>query len=350
MKNLMFDLRFQNFLASSGFIFFFYFFYTLHPYFSRYFSGHYFFFGFDVYIISVFSVITGVYLIALFFLFLFDLSFKPSKSLISVFAIKTLLSGQSILKVEKIALLSILLKGFYAPLMIAWFIAHLADVLFHLSYVYQHVDLLINDFRGIFQSHLYWLIFKLILFFDTLFFTLGYLIELPFLKNSIRSVEQTFLGWAVALACYPPFNDVTLKLFTWQSSDFPVFANSALFYFFSFVLLFCMGVYSWASVSLGFKSSNLTHRGIVSTGAYAFIRHPAYFMKNLAWWIGGIPAIVAGFSRDFSDGFFVVFCLSAWTTIYFLRAITEERHLLSVDGDYLAYTAQVRYRFIPFVY
>ena len=110
-----------------------------------------------------------------------------------------------------------------------------------------------------------------------------------------------------------------------------------------------MGVYSWASWSLGLKASNLTHRGIVSTGAYAFVRHPAYFFKNLAWWVGGIPAIFAGFSRDFSDGFYIVFCLAGWSTLYFLRAITEERHLMSVDDDYLVYAAKVRYRFIPFL-
>lgn len=183
---------------------------------------------------------------------------------------------------EKIALLSILLKGFYAPLMIAWFVGHSADMLFHFSYVYQHADLIFSDFRAIFQSHLYWLIFKIILFFDVLFFTIGYLVELPFLNNTIKSVETTVLGWAVALACYPPFNDVTLKLFAWHSTDFPNFANSWLFYFFSVLLLFCMGIYSWASWSLGLKASNLTHRGIVSTGAYAFVRHPAYFFKNLA--------------------------------------------------------------------
>lgn len=342
-------LRLKNFLASAGFVFFFYLFYTLHPYFARYFSGHYFFFGVDVYVVSVFSVVVFLYFIALFCLYFFESSSNYSKSLLAFSAIKKFFLRQFIFKIEKIAFLSVLLKGFYAPLMIAWFVGHSADVLFHLSYVYQHADLVISDFRAIFQSHLYWLIFKLILFFDVLFFMLGYLIELPILKNEIKSVETTFLGWAVALACYPPFNDVTLKLFAWHSSDFPFFSNSFLFYLFSFLLLFCMGVYSWASVSLGFKSSNLTHRGIVSTGAYAFIRHPAYFMKNLAWWVGGIPAIVAGFSRDFSDGFFIVFCLAGWSTIYFLRAITEERHLMSVDSDYLNYCKTVRYRFIPYL-
>lgn len=342
-------LRLQNFCASSGWVLFFYLFYTLHPYFALYFSGHYFFFGVDVYITTVFAVLVLFYIVALFLLFSFDSKPTKSKSLIAVTAVKNFLFGGSLSKTEKIAFLSILLKGFYAPLMISWFVGHSADMLFHFSYVYQHADLIVSDFRAIFQSHFYFLIFKIILFFDVLFFTIGYLIELPCLQNSIKSVETSVLGWAVALACYPPFNDVTLKLFAWHSTDFPSFSNSVLFYFSAFLLLFCMGVYSWASLSLGFKASNLTHRGIVSTGAYAFIRHPAYFFKNLAWWVGGIPAIFAGFSRDFSDGFYIVFCLAGWSMLYFLRAITEERHLMSVDDEYLTYCQKVRYRFIPFL-
>ncbi len=342
-------LRLFNFLASSGWVLFFYLFYTLHPYFVRYFAGHYFFFGVDIYITTVFSVVVFFYIIALFLLFSFDSNLTKSKSLIAFTAIQVLFFGGSLSKTQKIALLSIFLKGFYAPLMIAWFIGHSAEMFFHLSYVYQHANLIISDFRAIFENHLYWLIFKIILFFDVLFFTFGYLVELPFLKNQIKSVETTVLGWAVALACYPPFNDVTLKFFAWHSTDFPKFSNSWLFYFFSFLLLFCMGVYSWASWSLGLKASNLTHRGIVSTGAYRFVRHPAYFFKNLAWWVGGIPAIVAGFEKDFSDGFYIIFCLFGWSTLYFLRAITEERHLMRVDDEYSVYAAKVRYRFIPFL-
>ena len=36
-----------------------------------------------------------------------------------------------------------------------------------------------------------------------------------------------------------------------------------------------------------------------------------------------------------------------WSLLYVLRAITEEDHLRGVDGDYAAYAARVKYRFIP---
>ena len=57
-------------------------------------------------------------------------------------------------------------------------------------------------------------------------------------------------------------------------------------------LLLAMTVFAWSSVALGFKASNLTNRGIVSRGPYAFVRHPAYAAKNLAWWIGAVPGLI----------------------------------------------------------
>lgn len=39
--------------------------------------------------------------------------------------------------------------------------------------------------------------------------------------------------------------------------------------------------------------------------------------------------------------------VAGWTALCVLRALTEEDHLRSVDGDYAAYARRVRYRFIP---
>jgi len=95
------------------------------------------------------------------------------------------------------------------------------------------------------------------------------------------------------------------------------------------------GVFVCASISLGFKASNLTNRGIVKNGPYRFVRHPAYSAKLALWYIQGI--------------FFGRFCLGlllGFTLIYFLRAWTEERHL-SMDPGYIEYKKSVRWRFIP---
>jgi protein-S-isoprenylcysteine O-methyltransferase Ste14 len=45
----------------------------------------------------------------------------------------------------------------------------------------------------------------------------------------------------------------------------------------------------------------------------------------------------------------IAFSLFAWAYIYHVRALTEERHL-SMDAEYRAYCARVRWRYVPGVY
>ena len=47
-------------------------------------------------------------------------------------------------------------------------------------------------------------------------------------------------------------------------------------------------------MAFGIRFSNLTHRGILTHGPYAFSRHPAYLSKNLFWWISTIPFLTTG--------------------------------------------------------
>jgi protein-S-isoprenylcysteine O-methyltransferase Ste14 len=193
----------------------------------------------------------------------------------------------------------------------------------------------------------YWFALQLILFVDVLVFTFGYLVELPRLDNRIRSVDPSLLGWAAALVCYPPFNAVTNYVYGSTTSDFPQFDNPTVHETLNAMLLLMMGLYAWASVALGWKGSNLTHRGIISHGPYRFVRHPAYICKNTAWWIGSLPAFATAFGQGWLAGLGAVVTMASWSAIYLLRALTEEDHLRRVDGDYAAYAARVRYRFIP---
>ncbi|MBS1210995.1 MAG: isoprenylcysteine carboxyl methyltransferase, partial [Proteobacteria bacterium] len=208
---------------------------------------------------------------------------------------------------------------------------------------------IIGDMSGriLFDQHLFWALFQAILFIDTLLFTLGYIIETPALKNRIVSVEATFLGWFVCLACYPPWNGATSMFLDWNSNDFPHFDNDTIHLLMNCCILLLMGIYSWASVALGFRASNLTNRGIVTSGPYRFIRHPAYVAKNTAWWIGSLPFIYLGFSHSFKEGMWVLFCRCAWSFLYAMRAITEERHLRLANNGYAEYARKVRWRFIP---
>jgi protein-S-isoprenylcysteine O-methyltransferase Ste14 len=78
------------------------------------------------------------------------------------------------------------------------------------------------------------------------------------------------------------------------------------------------------------------------------VRHPAYIAKNLAWWIGALPTLYVAFSSgDARVAGYSLLALCGWTTIYALRAITEERHLLLLDNGYAQYMQRVKWRFIP---
>jgi len=231
--------------------------------------------------------------------------------------------------------------------MINWCLAHVADMSGSITHVMDGWN---SGLRGrvLFDSALFWACFQAILFVDTLLFTLGYIVEVPALRNRIRSVDPTFFGWFICLACYPPFNGFTGSFFPWQSNDFPQFEGDAVHLAANVTLLALMVVYSWASVALGLKASNLTNRGIVSRGPYALVRHPAYTAKNLAWWIGALPALYVFWSHDDVRGLlYALLSLVGWSLIYGLRAITEERHLLLAGNGYAEYMARVRWRFIP---
>lgn len=246
--------------------------------------------------------------------------------------------------------LALLLKFFFAPLMINWCLAHAADMVNTAGQVWSSIQDGMTG-RPLFDSSLFWACFQAILFVDTFLFTIGYIVEAPGLKNRIRSVDPTFFGWFICLICYPPFNGFTGQYLVWQSNDFPQFQNNTFHFVANISLIVLMFVYSWASVALGFKASNLTNRGIVSRGPYSVVRHPAYICKNLAWWIGALPTLYILISLGNWPGLgYALMSLMGWTAIYMLRAITEERHLLLADNGYAQYMAQVPWRFIPKVF
>ena len=246
---------------------------------------------------------------------------------------------------ERLAVLVCVLKGFFGPLMV------MSLMIFCNGAIGNGLALLHGDGPPLGSDWLrgpaYWFALQAILFVDVCVFTFGYLVELPRLKNQIRSVDPSWLGWAAALVCYPPFNSVTSYVYGSTVSDFPQFDDPTMHATLNALLLLFMGIYTWASVALAWKGSNLTHRGIVDHGPYRYIRHPAYICKNTAWWIASLPAFTLAFEKGWLDGFGALVTMASWSAIYMLRALTEEDHLKKVDGEYAAYAARVRWRFIP---
>jgi protein-S-isoprenylcysteine O-methyltransferase Ste14 len=296
------------------------------------------------------GALTYTGLLALYFLGARDPG--PSKSLIffrvaAAFAASPLaLARRGVSREERVALLATLLKAFFGPLMALSLAAFCAGAIGQGIAVGSSVGS-VTDLRALFDRHGFSFLMQVILFVDVLVFTLGYLIELPALGNSIRSVDPTLLGWAAAMLCYPPFNSVSGAILGSPRSDFPQFDNPTAHLLLNATLLLLMAIYSSASVALGFKASNLTHRGIVVRGPYRLVRHPAYACKNIAWWIGSLPLVGSAFAQSTVDGLQAVASVIGWTLLYVFRALTEEDHLRSVDSAYEDYAARVRYRFIP---
>ncbi len=241
--------------------------------------------------ISGTDVLTGGYVAYSLLLLVFYLTEqlpKESKSIGALRALRAVVASPVITVREglpyqdRLGLLTILLKGFFAPLMVLSLFDFTGNMVANGAYVINHVSIIRTDFLRVFNSHGYWFLFQLILFLDVVFFTVGYLVEHPGLKNEIRSVDPTLLGWAVALVCYPPFNGVVVQILGWRSAEFPHFDHPVVHVAIGASLLFLMAIYASASVALNLKASNLTHRGIISHGPYRFVRHPAYMCKNLA--------------------------------------------------------------------
>jgi len=186
----------------------------------------------------------------------------------------------------------------------------------------------------------YWADFyyQLLFFVDCIWALTGYAAESRWLNNKTRSVEPTGFGWMVALMCYPPFNDIS-------GTYFPLGRGQLIFsedmaWICRLLMLAAFTIYVWATLAFGPTFSNLTNRGIITRGPYAFIRHPAYACKNFAWWMEYLPYL---------QGWSTVFWLIAWNIIYGLRAWTEERHL-SRDPDYRVYKKKVKWAALPGVF
>lgn len=172
---------------------------------------------------------------------------------------------------------------------------------------------------------------------DLLYCVVGYTATTRLFDSHIRSVEPSVAGWLVALICYQPFYSVIGGFYLQYDQgtfwDNWLQAWPTLRALWAAAIIVLALTYALCTVSFGLRFSNLTHRGIITSGPYRFTKHPAYLAKNLSWWLISVPfAGGMGWSTILRDC-----CLLALLNgIYYLRARTEERHL-SRDPTYVAY-------------
>ena len=174
---------------------------------------------------------------------------------------------------------------------------------------------------------------------DVAFATVGYMLTMKPLDAHIRTANPFAAGWMSALICYPPFIlmgeggpfDYHVGTSDWthwlQGHPIALAAMGA-------VLVGLTAIYAWATVSFGFRFSNLTHRGIITHGPYALSRHPAYLSKNIFWFLSTIPILTTG---SVADAARATILMGVVAGIYYWRARMEERHL-ALDPAYVAYS------------
>jgi protein-S-isoprenylcysteine O-methyltransferase Ste14 len=220
-------------------------------------------------------------------------------------------------------LLGWLVKALFLPLMLAWSFVWVSSAAFA-----WESDPRLNWFFAT-MAVLYAV--------DTAFATIGYLSTTERIGAQIRSTDRTWLGWIAALVCYPPLS--VLVLDTWliykgAQNWVEWSSGSSLFSFFwGAGILALTAIYVWATVAFGPRFSNLTHRGIITSGPYKWCKHPAYLAKNLSWWMISVPFVNGGELLEVGAHCSALVGINA---IYWVRALTEERHLRS-DPTYVAY-------------
>jgi protein-S-isoprenylcysteine O-methyltransferase Ste14 len=184
-----------------------------------------------------------------------------------------------------------------------------------------------------------WLI-TLMFTIDVAFATAGYILALRPLDSHIRGATPYAAGWVAALICYPPFilmsdggpfdyHQGTEEWSYWFAGQPLVLAA------FGVVLVVLTAIYAWATIAFGFRFSNLTNRGILTHGPYAWSRHPAYLSKNLFWLVSTVPVLSTG---SLADAARATLLMGGVAGVYYWRAKTEERHL-GLDPAYQEYSA-----------
>lgn len=222
-----------------------------------------------------------------------------------------------------------IVKAYFLPLMTVYF-AGQVDLLSRATFTLNGQGLTIFTFG-----------YNLSVTIDLLFTVVGYICTIRLFDSHIRTVEPTAFGWVIALICYQPFFSLLDSSYLryqgtlhWDNAfaAWPVVQVA-----WGAAILFLCVVYGLCTCAFGLRFSNLTNRGIITSGPYRWTKHPAYITKCLSYWMISVPFIEPlGWQMALRN----CCALALINVIYYLRAKTEERHLMRVP-EYRAYVAWI---------
>ncbi len=174
--------------------------------------------------------------------------------------------------------------------------------------------------------------------------TPGYIFGSRLLRTETTEVSHSWSAWVVTLACYAPFEAAVFGgWFNYNpSTPNPVWFEpwvSHLQYLPTILqtvgglIIILSLIHLWGEAQFGLRSSNLSNRGVITTGPYRFCKHPVYAAKCAVWLLIWLPFLSGTHALD---GLRLTVLWAGICGIYFLRAVAEEK-ILSTDPAYVAY-------------
>ena len=172
----------------------------------------------------------------------------------------------------------------------------------------------------------------------------GYLFASRLIGTEVKKVDSTWFAWAITLSSYSPLNAAVYSAWITYRPLSDVYENTHVWGVIGAVhptVLYCLGAliliaalfHLWGEAILGARSSNLSMRGIITNGPFAFTKHPVYVSKCIQWACIYLPILNGiGFLDATRSGIlFILVCV-----VFGARALAEER-LLAEDENYVAY-------------
>lgn len=224
-------------------------------------------------------------------------------------------------------LLAWAVKIFFIPLMYSWLI-DAVEILLAFHWLWQPTVLVAG-------------LFGFGLCIDLLLASAGYFFSSRLLGNETRSTDATWLGWLCCVICYPPL--LAILRAVKQQADDVVWSDwlqpdQTVYWLWAALITLSWLVYWLSTVSFGLRFSNLSWRGLVDTGPYRYSKHPAYLSKNIYWWLHTVPFVGVSTGSDLLRN---LLGLTFVSLVYYLRARTEERHLMAF-AEYAAYAERMK--------
>lgn len=226
-------------------------------------------------------------------------------------------------------LVGMAVKTYFLPLMFCYAVY---DMAYLIDFDYRSIDSF---------TRFYDFAFRYLFFMDITIVVIGYTFSIRLFNAHIRWPDTTMGGWLVCLLCYMPFWQMFRSTYfdyfsdgtSWGPwlSDYPV-----LYTLWGSTILALILLYMYSVTQFGMRFSNLTYRGLVSSGMYRISKHPSYLFKNITWWMISVPFVAADWRIALGN----CLALAGVNFIYYMRAKYEEK-CLSVSPSYRLYMAHI---------